>query len=536
MVMDPSVLALATLGLVDSISFMIVAPSLAFYVEKLGGSQDVYGFILAVYSFASFCGKPILGRWSDSQGFQVPYMISITLSIVGGLLYAIAPAFLPVQSSTTHQNQQHLALQLVALGRILGGLGRANSALGFAYVARALPASERTPATAILGGIQMIGMAIGPLFSALLADVDFNLCGIHFDNLNSVGLVLLVINFISQVIVYALLPDLPPYVNNNTNSDEASDHNQKDDDDDDKKESEWLKMLRFIFRMPHIGIPFLTIFVFNFNWQFIETAIAPASADALGWTPVQVSYVLGAMAVLVFLGMTSVHKLSQMGVTDFTLLCYGLLANAIGYAFLYITWYRGATTAAFIFPVFISAGSFAFLGAPNRSLFSKSVDATPELGGLEGTMQALLSMASSVGGFTAPSMVAHYCLRTPTEVDSSADGREFTWVALLSPVLGFIIFTANRLVGEPEEKVEVDAATTVSDIEGILCGENREINDGQQSVDETTPLSVSYRRKSDADIPLKRQQLRQLRRRSLLETYYSGSCNLAPENDVDIFN
>ena len=119
------------------------------------------------------------------------------------------------------------------------------------------------------------------------------------------------------------------------------------------------------------------------------------------------------MAVLVFLGMTSVHKLSQIGVTDLTLLLWGLFANALGYFLLYITWKRDASVAAFIIPVFISAGSFAFLGAPNRSLFSKSVDATPELSGLEGTMQALLSMASSVGGFTAPSVVTHYCLRSP---------------------------------------------------------------------------------------------------------------------------
>jgi MFS family permease len=237
---------------------MIVAPSLAFYVEKLGGSQDAYGFILAVYSFASFCGKPILGRWSDAQGFLVPYMISISLSNLGGLLYAVAPAFTSTQ------------LTLVALGRILGGLGRANSALGFAYVARALPASERTSVTAILGGVQMIGMAIAPLFSALLANVKFDLCGIQFDNLNSVGLVLFVINFLSQVLVYFLLPDLAP-----NNSDEASDQ--------DDKESEWSKMLRFICTIPHIGIPFFTIFTFNFNWQFIETALAPASADALGW-------------------------------------------------------------------------------------------------------------------------------------------------------------------------------------------------------------------------------------------------------------
>lgn len=61
--MESFVFALAILGLVDSISFMIVMPSLAFYISSLGGSQDYYGFVLSIYSFTSFCGKPVLGRW-----------------------------------------------------------------------------------------------------------------------------------------------------------------------------------------------------------------------------------------------------------------------------------------------------------------------------------------------------------------------------------------------------------------------------------------------------------------------------------------
>lgn len=56
--------------------------------------------------------------------------------------------------------------------------------------------------------------------------------------------------------------------------------------------------------------------------------------------PVEVSYVLGIMAVLVFLGMTSVHRLSHVGVSDFKLLVTGLLANTIGYIMLYFLWHR----------------------------------------------------------------------------------------------------------------------------------------------------------------------------------------------------
>ena len=186
-------------------------------------------------------------------------MVSITVSVLGGFLYAIAPAF---PKRTT-------ALSVVALGRILGGFGRSNSALGFAYVARALTGNERTSTMALLGGVQMIGMAIAPLFSACLSGVDFSLWGVHFDYLNSVGLIMVIINLASQVVVYFLLPDLPMFTDNGKA--------------DEEKESEWLRMFRCILRNPHIGVPFLTIFTFNFNWQFIETSLAPASFDALGW-------------------------------------------------------------------------------------------------------------------------------------------------------------------------------------------------------------------------------------------------------------
>lgn len=428
--MEPFVLALAILGLADSISFMIVMPSLSFYVASLNGSQDFYGTILALYSFMSFLGKPLLGRWSDMSNFQTPYMVSITLSVIGGLLYSIAPVF---ANSTS-------GLTVLALSRILGGLGRSNSALGFAYIARACPANERTSTTAMLGGIQMIGMAIAPVISAFVAQVDFDLFGmIHFNYLNTVGLIMVAINLASQFAIYFYLPDL-------------SDVSEGDKDEDiinQDNESQWMKILRCILRNPHIGVPFLTIFVFNFNFQFIEVSLAPSAFDALNWSTVEVSYTLGAMAIFVFIGMTSVQKLSKLGTSDHNLLIWGLIGNTLGYAALYLLWFRGVNYIAFITPVFVTALSFAFLGAPNRSLFSEAVDNESDLAGYEGTMQALLSMASSVGGFTAPWVITHYCLRQPSEVETSSNGFEFNPLALMSPSMSLAVMLLSYVAGEP---------------------------------------------------------------------------------------
>eukprot|EP00580_Thalassiosira_gravida_P011458 CAMPEP_0201641866 /NCGR_PEP_ID=MMETSP0493-20130528/25063_1 /ASSEMBLY_ACC=CAM_ASM_000838 /TAXON_ID=420259 /ORGANISM="Thalassiosira gravida, Strain GMp14c1" /LENGTH=172 /DNA_ID=CAMNT_0048115891 /DNA_START=1036 /DNA_END=1554 /DNA_ORIENTATION=+ len=119
-------------------------------------------------------------------------------------------------------------------------------------------------------------------------------------------------------------------------------------------------------------------------------------------------------------------------------------------------WHRGVSVAGFVGPVIVGTSAFPFMGAPNRSLFSAAVDLTPELSGYEGTMHALLSMSSSIGGFTAPFIVTRYWLRTPDEVSLSNDSREFGPWALFSPLLGLVCLTATVMAGEAEEKVEGD--------------------------------------------------------------------------------
>ena len=71
-----------------------------------------------------------------------------------------------------------------------------------------------------------------------------------------------------------------------------------------------------------------------------------------------------------------------------------------------------------------------------------------------------------------------------------------------------------------------------------ICQEDGEHQDTiDDTIDEATPLNID-RRRSDGDRPVKSSpdKRRQLRRQSLVETSFRGSCNLAPENDLGIFN
>ena len=98
-----SMFVLSVIGLIDSISYMAVSPSLIFYVLQLGGSKEQYGLIMSTFSFASFSIKPIYGAWVDKSGnkFRVPYLTSLAISVAGALLYFTAvlavnsPAMVP---------------------------------------------------------------------------------------------------------------------------------------------------------------------------------------------------------------------------------------------------------------------------------------------------------------------------------------------------------------------------------------------------------------------------------------------------------
>mmetsp|Transcript_4700 Transcript_4700/g.10111 ORF Transcript_4700/g.10111 Transcript_4700/m.10111 type:complete len:142 (+) Transcript_4700:46-471(+) len=83
-----------------------------------------------------------------------------------------------------------------------------------------------------------------------------------------------------------------------------------------------------------------------------------------------------------------------------------------------------------------------------------------------------VKMSSSIGGFTAPSIITHYWLRTPDQVSLSNDGREFAPSALISPLLSLVVLTLTCISGEPQK----------------IVGSETIKADDIQSPDETTPL------------------------------------------------
>lgn len=246
---------LAAIGLVDSISYMSVAPSLFFYVEQVGGTKEQYGFIMSAFSFASFCGKPVYGLWVDRGGnkFRVPYLCSFLIAITGALMYFFAASF---KANTL------VALAMIFFGRTLSGLGGANQTLGYAYIATSIKQEDQTTTNSLLAMTRILGMAMGPAVNAFLdkTDITVNWLGplspLHIDPLNAVGLLLALGNALVMTFVFFFL-DEPP--EKEPSKLPASD--EKDDDDTDHS-SIW-KVVTCI----EILLPLFILLVVNSSFQ-----------------------------------------------------------------------------------------------------------------------------------------------------------------------------------------------------------------------------------------------------------------------------
>ena len=303
---------LAFVGLVDALCYMVTAPSLVFYVLDNGGSYRSYGWIVAAFSLSSFLFKPVLGYWCDQcHTFVRPYLVSLYVAAAGGLLYFGA-------SLTSQPNH---AMVLLFAGRFLGGMGAANSTLGFTYVAQHVCGGDDssgktrllTQATAVLSMVRVIGMTTAPalslVFHHLQGTLPFGFSSsssssswtvwVRVTPLNVVGLFMAMANLLAVLVIDVFLVEPKGPISRLSMSkdaakatvneeiadenydvektswcnqfDNVSDQETIPTKDEETKERGFGTYLLFLSLM----VPVLSIFQLNANFQLLETALAP---------------------------------------------------------------------------------------------------------------------------------------------------------------------------------------------------------------------------------------------------------------------
>jgi len=150
--------ALATLFLIvfaDLVGFGIVIPLLPLYAEHYRPAPWVFGLLMATYSAMQFVFSPILGRLSDRVGRRPVLLISLTGSVIGFVMFALADSLLWLFAS-----------------RLLAGIAGGNIATAQAVIADTTKPEDRARGMGLIGAAFGLGFIAGPALAGLLAPIS----------------------------------------------------------------------------------------------------------------------------------------------------------------------------------------------------------------------------------------------------------------------------------------------------------------------------------------------------------------------------
>jgi MFS family permease len=145
---------------IDLLGFGMVIPVMALYAERLGAPEDQIGWLMTGYSLMQFVFTPVWGRLSDHLGRRPLLLVSIAMTAVGFLGYAVAPTF-----------------GWLVVSRIFAGAATANIAIAQAYIADVTPPEGRAKGMGIIGAAFGLGFVLGPAAGGLLSTISLSAPG-----------------------------------------------------------------------------------------------------------------------------------------------------------------------------------------------------------------------------------------------------------------------------------------------------------------------------------------------------------------------
>ncbi|MDQ3180196.1 MAG: MFS transporter [Acidobacteriota bacterium] len=167
---------------IDLVGFGMVIPILPFFAETepFNATPFEIGLLLASYSVMQFIFSPILGRLSDKYGRRPVLFLSLLGSAIGYLVIGFG-----------------LALWVVFLGRIIGGITGGNISTAQAYIADVTTRENRARGMGLFGAAFGLGFILGPAIAGILSKY-----GIHVPFLFAA-----VLSFANAVALYFFLPE-----------------------------------------------------------------------------------------------------------------------------------------------------------------------------------------------------------------------------------------------------------------------------------------------------------------------------------------
>jgi MFS transporter, DHA1 family, multidrug resistance protein len=160
----------------------IIVPVMPAYLEKFQADGQIYGFLIATFSFAQFILSPIIGNYSDRLGRKKFIVIGLVIYGSGQILFGLA-----------HE------IWILFVARFLNGVGAAFvMPTILAYVGDITTVKQRGKGMSLIGASISFGFTIGPAIGGLLSSV----------NLTFPFFCAGVISILSALLSLTLLPDI----------------------------------------------------------------------------------------------------------------------------------------------------------------------------------------------------------------------------------------------------------------------------------------------------------------------------------------
>ncbi len=140
---------------IDLLGFGMVIPVMALYAERLGAPDGQIGWLMTGYSAMQLVFTPVWGRLSDRHGRRPLLLVSIAMTALGFLAYAVAPDF-----------------RWLLVSRLFAGAATANIAIAQAYIADVTPPEGRARGMGVIGAAFGLGFILGPALGGLLSSVS----------------------------------------------------------------------------------------------------------------------------------------------------------------------------------------------------------------------------------------------------------------------------------------------------------------------------------------------------------------------------
>ena len=157
---------------VDLLGFGMVIPVMALYARHLGAPEASTGWLSTGFSLMQLAFAPVWGVLSDRIGRRPVLLLSIAMTAVAFLGYALAPTFAWLLAS-----------------RLFAGAATANIAIAQAYVADVTTPEGRAKGMGVIGAAFGLGFVFGPAIGGWLSGYSLAWPGLAAAGLSAVNLV-----------------------------------------------------------------------------------------------------------------------------------------------------------------------------------------------------------------------------------------------------------------------------------------------------------------------------------------------------------